>query len=294
MPLSVVSSPHLRAVFVSLALLPATINVAVACIQGHRFDPPKPAKLQPPPLAPVKVDDLFSARPLELPKLPLIRPEIAPPVSDAPAAPPLPLAAAAPSQQQAFVAYVREFEARRVKDAGVPDTIDYAVALIHLGRYATAIQTLVALEAAQPGVYETAANLGTAYELAGNLEEAAVWIARGLERNADSHAGTEWLHAAILHAKLMLRDDPAWLKTHSVLDLAGDRTAEEIVHAIDYQLAERLHFVAAPDAIVCELFYQAALRVGGKNAEARRAHYLRESLRFGDGRKAEIAARAKT
>lgn len=48
------------------------------------------------------------------------------------------------------------------------------------------------------------------------------------------------------------------------------------------------------DAVVCDLFYQAALRVAGENAEVRRAHYLRESLRFGEWRKAEIAALPKT
>lgn len=265
---------------------------AVACIQGHRFDPPKPVKLEAPKLPPLKLEVRFAT-----PALNLIKPEIPQPAVDAPdtVVPPL-VTTTTVEQQEIFVAYVREFEARQARAAGLPDTIDYGVALIRLGRYADAIDTLVALEAARPGVYETAANLGTAYELVGKLEEAALWIARGIDRNPRSHAGTEWLHAAILHAKLKLRDDPAWLKAHSVVDPAqvGPRDAAEIVRAIDYQLAERLQFVTAPDAVVCDLFYQAALRVAGEGAAERRAHYFRESQRFGDWRRAEILARSKS
>ncbi len=262
---------------------------AIACIQGHRFDPPKPVRIEPPRLEPLKLDGLFAVRPPDL-----APPAIAKPGAEAAVLPP-PLAAATTAEQQAvFVAYVREFEARRAKAAGAPDTLDFAVALIHLGRHAEAIPVLLDLEARRPGLYATAANLGTAYELAGKLEEAVLWIARGIERNADSHDGTEWLHAAILHAKLKLRDDPAWLKTHSVLDGATERGAEEVVRAIDYQLGERLKFVAAPDAIVCDLFYQAAVRVTAPEAAARRAYYERESLRFGDARKTEIARARKS
>lgn len=282
----------LRPVVPLAGLVCFSAATALACIQGHRFDPPKPLKNEAPKLPPLKLDELFAT-----PALNLIKPEIAKPVVDAPAVavPPL-VSATTAEQQEVFVAYVREFEAQQAKAAGLPDTIDYAVALIRLGRYADAIETLVALEAARPGVYETAANLGTAYELAGRLEEAALWIARGIDRNPRSHAGTEWLHAAILHAKLKLRDDPAWLQAHSVIDRAhvGQREGEEIVRAIDYQLAERLQFVSAPDAVVCDLFYQAALRVTGEGADERRAHYFSESLRFGDWRKVQIRARGKS
>ncbi len=287
-----VFTSSLRPVLPVVGLVFVATSTALACVQGHRFDPPKPLKIDAPRPAPLKLDELFAT-----PALNLIKPEIAKPVVDAPGTvvPPL-VSATTAEQQEIFVAYVREFEAQRAKAAGLPDTIDYAVALIRLGRHADAIETLVALEAARPGVYETAANLGTAYELVGKLEEAALWIARGIDRNPRSHAGTEWLHAAILHAKLKLRDDPAWLKTHSVIDSAhvGQREAAEIVRAIDYQLGERLQFVSAPDAVVCDLFYQAALRVTGDGAEERRADYFRESLRFGDWRKAEIAKRPRT
>lgn len=282
----------LRPVFplAGLALFPAA--TAIACLQGHRFDSPKP----------VKSDVMQFRQELEAPviaslresaKIDLAKPEIAKPVIEMPALFPVPLASAPPPPPSPFATYVREFELHGGKYEQANDPIDYAVALIHLGRYNDAIATLEAHEKAQPGLYETAANLGTAFELAGRVEDATVWIARGMERKADSHAGTEWLHLAILQAKLALRGDPAWLKTHSVLDSAAakGRSAEEIVHAIDYQLGERLNFVAPPDAIVCDLFSQAAARVAGDHADLRRAHYRSESQRFGEARAADLGGK---
>lgn len=197
-------------------------------------------------------------------------------------------------RHQAALAYIREYEAAGAPQAGFAEAINYSVALMHVGRPEKAIDTLVALEAREPGAYQTATNLGTACELAGRLEEAVVWIGRGIERNPASHDGTEWLHLAILRAKLKLRDDPAWLARHSVLAGEEGRPAAEIVRAIERQLGERLQFVQPRDAAVCDLFYQAAVRVEGERAAERRLHFLRESLRFGDWRKAEAEQRLKS
>ena len=150
---------------------------------------------------------------------------------------------------------------------------DHAVALLHLGRPAEAIAILEALERERPGVYQTAANLGTAYELAGRNEDALRWIREGIKRNAKSHGGTEWLHVAILEAKLAQARDPKWLASHSVLSLdfgAAPRprmpqrfpngndgkpvTAKRLRDALSYQLTERLQFVSPPDPYVADLF----------------------------------------
>lgn len=268
---------------VVLSLLAAA--PAVACVQGHEFHAPKPLRtpIGPRPLEVLTLEPFKPVKLLESVSVPPPLPQLERP----------PVAATMPDLRAAFSAYVTKFEQERAGGTAVATherRIDYAVALIRLGRTAEAIAELEAIEAAQPGKYETAANLGTAYELAGKLEDAIVWIERGIERNPQSHEGTEWLHVAILKAKLKLRDDPAWLRQHSVLDGAGERTAEEIVRAIDYQLGERLVFVSPENAAVCDLFYQAAQRVpdGDAAARARREHYLRESLRFGDWRKAEV------
>lgn len=168
------------------------------------------------------------------------------------------------------------------------DTNDYAASLIYLKRPAEAIPVLVALEKKAPGLYATAANLGTAYELVGDLPPALTWIKEGVARIPQSHDGTEWLHLAILVTRMKLQADPSWLEKHSVLDAVGPKTAEDTVRAISYQLNERLHFVSPPGPVVCDLFYQAALHLKRPAMQGRRKNYLQESLRFGELRKVSI------
>lgn len=144
---------------------------------------------------------------------------------------------------------------------------DYAVALMYLDRAAEAIPLLQQLEKEQSGQYFVAANLGTAYELAGQNEEALQWIKEGIRRDPMSHKGTEWLHLKILEAKIAAQKDTNYFKQHSVLELEpemvkeeiqiGDKklTQKELTDAIQYQLVERLHFVKPPDAAVASLLF---------------------------------------
>lgn len=99
---------------------------------------------------------------------------------------------------------------------------DLAVAFTHTGYELEAIRLLEQIEAEKPGLYITAANLGTAYELNGNDEKALEWIKKGIDLNPESHEGTEWLHVRILEAKLALKNDANWLEANSVL---GPRTS---------------------------------------------------------------------
>jgi hypothetical protein len=257
-----------------------------ACINGYHLPVAKRQLVPPPPPMPQIAAQAPGPLKIEVPKFEL-------PVAPLPSKLNEEISASL-ARHDAFSRVAQEFEARPdQRKASFEDTTDYAVTLIHLGRHAEAIKVLIALEAKRPNAYTTAANLGTAYELAGELEAAAKWIAAGIERNAASHAGTEWLHLAILRAKIQLRSDPTWLARHSVLDLAERREPMDIVHAIEHQLNERLNFVTPLDAIVCDLFFQAALRLSGEAAKDRRAHYLSESLRYGDWRKLEAEALAK-
>lgn len=248
-----------------------------ACINGDKFHPEKSK----PSAGQVIVDfeprpDARILFPRPVPSLTGVAPEASAP--DATLAP--------------FARYVAEFEANRMWPVNrtFPKRIDYTVALIRLGRAADAIVELEAIEQAFPGQYATAANLGTAYELVGKPADALTWITRGIERNPTSHKGTEWLHVAILKAKLKLNANPAWLTQHSVLDEADARPASEVLLAIEYQLNERLVFVQPEDAVVCDLFYQAAQRLdpGQPDLAARRLEYLQASLRFGAWRKSEV------
>jgi tetratricopeptide (TPR) repeat protein len=169
------------------------------------------------------------------------------------------------------------WEDERKKFAGKKDyqsRNDYAVASLHLGETAQALPMLEALERERPGVYQTAANLGTAYELAGRNTDALRWIREGIKRNPRSHEGTEWLHTAILEAKLAQARDPKWLATHSILGLdfgpnarpakpkalpkgndGKPVTAKALQEALFYQLMERRQFVNPPDVYVADLFF---------------------------------------
>jgi tetratricopeptide (TPR) repeat protein len=144
---------------------------------------------------------------------------------------------------------------------------DYAVALIHLGGVKEAIKILEKIEKEHPGEYATAANLGTAYELNGELPKALQWIKKGYELNPQSHEGSEWLHVKILESKIAIQSDPDWIKSHSVLGMNfGDSKApaqpgeissepSKYSKAILYQLHERLAFVNPKDPTVGSLFF---------------------------------------
>ena len=151
---------------------------------------------------------------------------------------------------------------------------DKAVALVKVGRLEEAVSLLLALEKKSTGHYSVAANLGTAYELQGKDELALEWIRKGIERNLDSHQGSEWLHVRILETKIKLKEQPDWLKNHSVagLDFGQDalpsRPSPESLplgndgkplsflraHAgLGYQLSERLRFGKPQDPVVADL-----------------------------------------
>jgi hypothetical protein len=161
---------------------------------------------------------------------------------------------------------------------------DFAVSLIYQGRYEQAIAVLEQSEKDHPGEYFTAANLGTAYELAGRDEDAMGWITEGIRRNKESHEGTEWLHVKILEAKIKAATDSSYFQHHSVLDLdftqiARDddslsvggqlRALTEVQKALQYQLEERLQFVKAKDAPVASLLFDyAAITAATQTLEA--------------------------
>ena len=145
---------------------------------------------------------------------------------------------------------------------------DYAATLIHRGESGKAVEILESVEKSHPGEYRVAANLGTAYELSGDLQKAKQWIREGMRRNPESHHGTEWLHLRILDARQALASNPNWLKSHSVTGLdfgleaqpqkpnqwpEDSGGAEGVIRALIYQLHERMAFVPAPDPLVGSL-----------------------------------------
>ncbi len=149
---------------------------------------------------------------------------------------------------------------------------DFANALIHTGEAEKAIPVLQAIEKSHPGLYRTASNLGTAYELAGDPVQALEWIRKGIERDPASHNGSEWIHVRILEGKVAHAKEPEWQPEGSILGLdfgngpaltlfsdlpkgnAGKPlTLEEVEEGLRYQLHERLQFVTPPNALVASL-----------------------------------------
>lgn len=149
--------------------------------------------------------------------------------------------------------------------------------LLQAGEFQRALELLLALELDEPGHYEVASNLGTAYELTGRDVEAREWIDKGIARNIDNHYGTEWIHLRILDAKLELARDPDWLLTHSVIGATfgnDDAPTESVAMpagndghttvnpriaqlAICYQMQERLPFTPKPNLLVGSLLFDA-------------------------------------
>ena len=163
------------------------------------------------------------------------------------------------------------------------DRSDYSVALMYLGRYQDAVGLLQALEKESPGNYSVAANLGTAYELAGNNVEALKWIKEAINRNATSHAGSEWLHVKILESKIAGGSNPDYLKSHPIFGLhaetvhdgisvdGNELSSREVADAMQYQLEERMKFVKPTDPIVAGLLFDyAAIEAATRTLESAR------------------------
>lgn len=162
-----------------------------------------------------------------------------------------------------------------IADARANPTFDHlnnlGVLLIYQGQYPIAIRQFLMIERTSPGRYETAANLGTALELAGYDQVALRWIRIGMRRNNDAHLQSEWLHARILESKIALAKDPNYLAKHSVAGVQfGDAlvppmpampagndgkpvTPTMLQRSMSYQLFERTQFVKPTDPIVANV-----------------------------------------
>ncbi|MCW5871365.1 MAG: hypothetical protein KIS61_29190 [Candidatus Eremiobacteraeota bacterium] len=172
---------------------------------------------------------------------------------------------------------------------------DRGVCLAHLGRSREALALFQQLEREAPGVYGTAANMGTCYELCGRDEDALYWIRESIHRNPDAHQGTEWLHVKILEAKLALAQDPNWLQSHSVLgmdfgskvrphyprELSTQVARDRVRKALRYQLGERMPLVPPPDPVVADLLFDLANLAALMQSAHRGEEVMQEALRYG-------------
>ncbi len=146
---------------------------------------------------------------------------------------------------------------------------DEAARKILRGDAQSALVLLKEVEARHPGLYMTAANMGTAYELTGDNENAHLWIATGIRRNPGSHMGAEWLHLRILEAKMALQKDPDWLLKNSITGLKpghtphhtiqGEKDDQEVLVSIRSQATVRALFIKPRDPVMAFLLKEAAV-----------------------------------
>ena len=139
------------------------------------------------------------------------------------------------------------------------------VVLIRMGRLEESITHFQQLRDRFGEEYSYNANLGTAFERAGMVDSAYVYISKALEINPRSHDDSEWIHLNILKAKLKLRDHPEWLNNNSIIGVrfgtddlpqAGNNMdLKELDRQLRTQLAERLAAVGDHDPVVGQLLF---------------------------------------
>ena len=145
------------------------------------------------------------------------------------------------------------------------DYSDYAVMLVYNGEYLRAKAIFIEIESKSPGLYATASNLGTTYELLGQNDLALHWITKAIKINPNSHNGSEWIHVKILEAKIKANGDDKYFLTHNLLSLDfGNSEKPENKNNIDliklrsqlyHQLSERMSFANPQDQIVGQLLF---------------------------------------
>jgi tetratricopeptide (TPR) repeat protein len=150
-------------------------------------------------------------------------------------------------------------------DKSLETLSDYGVILIYLGRLDEAIAIYHKIEKEHPNLYATAANIGTAHELRGNIDSAGYYIRKAITIDPESHEGSEWIHLKILEAKIKLRKDPDYLLHNSIVgvDFGNEgepkdlkqRNLNELERHLRFQLGERLTFVKPPDQVVGQLLF---------------------------------------
>lgn len=158
---------------------------------------------------------------------------------------------------------LKEVYKKWIENKSLDDYSDYGVLLVYLGEYEKALKVYESIEKIMPGLYSTASNIGTIYELLGENELAYKWIEKAIKIEPESHYGSEWLHLKILKVKLNQKplSTSYFLNTEfgnniipkSNLDL---KKLNDLKYQIYYQLDERVSFIKPKDKIVALLLFE--------------------------------------
>ena len=131
---------------------------------------------------------------------------------------------------------------------------DFAVLLMKAGQADSARNLLQALYREHPSEYQLAANLGTAYELTGQLDSAFRYIKRGIELNPNAHEGSEWIHLEILTVKKRLNAGMDQDAFFSLPPLSEKQKQDPSVRKqLLIQIQERFPFSPPPNQIMAAL-----------------------------------------
>ncbi len=160
-------------------------------------------------------------------------------------------------------------KSRYKKEPNLENYSDYAAMLVYKGRFQKAKSILLEIESKAPNKYNTAANLGTTYELLGQNDSALFWIKKALELNPKSHFGSEWIHIRILEEKIKAGNDTSYFNTHRILNmdfdqdskpkmLSSDRSLQDVGEQVFYQISERMIFIKPKDAVIAQLTFDLA------------------------------------
>ena len=168
---------------------------------------------------------------------------------------------------------------------------DASILYMRLADPYTAKEMLLNLERTNPGRYSVAANLGTAYELLGQLDSALLWINRAVAINPESHEGSEWMHVMILRYRIAKQKNPNYMAGGSALmfdfgtldipqnpyGLNIDKVSKELA----YQLQERLSFIGPPDTLMGMLLFDYANLLALSDNPKRSLWYFQAAKEYG-------------
>ena len=142
-----------------------------------------------------------------------------------------------------------------------------ALALMKLDKVSKAKDILVDLVLRNPKEYSMVANLGTAYELSGELDSALKYISKGLEINPKSHYGSEWIHVELLKAKIKRKRSKYYIIKNPILSdelLESKRDTSKrywrrsrVLNHIYWQVRTRAPFTPAPNEVIWNLLLTA-------------------------------------
>ena len=167
------------------------------------------------------------------------------------------------AREDGFENELRELDSLFAATKDLDYLSDKGVVMIILKQYDRAILLYLEIEKLQPNRYSTASNIGTAYELAGQNENALKWITRAIEIDSTSHDNSEWIHAKILEVKIK---GEKYLTTNYLLNTDfGDEdrpvsqlSQQELMrlsNALYFQLNERVSFVEPKERVVAQLLF---------------------------------------